>query len=473
MTKKMISDHILGLQEDKRTYSASRKPIIVNYEEDKYALDPDLRKLKYTMIRPTPDNREYAFWNDSISQSFSYITSATIIGDGLRIRSTNQEAENLIKDWNTQINVNRKSIEDYITHSWIDEIVHAGSYWRVLRGPQYYGNVDIQRLDPKTLVRRKDPNYGWLKYIQRVPNYKSYRSKVSFYRNASKEEEVQVTYNQRTKEIHIPDEPEVLLRTNFFLKPPISSALHYITYKRWIAYFMRKYSQKHWAPFIVALVGDPKTNFYPGEHEMQEEIDKVSEVIPKITNFGGVALPGDVSIKTLDSGSAKSAQIYVQYMEAMDKQIMMSIFASMGIREASGVEKTTQATLLESFLQFLKGMRRKYEISLKRFYAKCLCAENNINVSIHDIDIDWSPLRIENSLDLMKSIQIGVQTGMFADRNEVRKAGQTIYNWLEKLEGGDGDKIDFQLAQTRGVSVRTDGSAPGKSTKTKNPSLRV
>lgn len=450
-----MRDSILQRRPSSR-YQTSRKPVVKEYNTDKYNLDPDLRKLFFTMIKPTQDNREFAFWNDSISQSFSYITAATIIGDGLRIRSTNQRAQDLIEDFIMEINVARDSIEDYITYSWIDEIVHAGSYWRVLRGPEFKHRVDIQRIDPKTLTLRRDPAMGFRLYLQRVPNYKTYRKKATFYRNATKEEEYEITYRQRTKEVRIPDEPKNLLRTHMFIKPPISSALHYITYKRWIAYFMRKYSQKHWAPFIIALVGDPKTNYFPTEEEdMQESIDYVSQIIPNITNWGGVALPGDVDVKTLDSGSAKSAEIYVKYMEAMDKQIMMSIFASMGLREASGVEKSTQETLLESFLQFIKGKRREYEITLNRFFADVLCRANGLSIGMDDIDIDFSPLRLESSLDLMKSIQIGTQIGMFRDRNEVRKAGQTIYNWLEKIDGDE--LIDFQLAQTRGVSMKEAG----------------
>lgn len=442
----------------KDSINYTRKPIVKNYNINKYSLDPELRKLFYTMIKPSNDNREFAFWNDSISQSFSYITASMIIGDGLRIRCTDEEAQKIIKEFNTQINVKKQSIEDYITHTWIDEIVHAGSFWRVLENEELSTGVDIARVDPKTLKKVEDPTIGWQKYVQEVPNFKEYRSKKAFYRKASTRDDIELTYTYKTKEVHIYDEPTSLLRTSFFLKPPIASALHYITYKRWIAYFMRKYAQKHWAPFILAFVGDPKTNYFPSDDsDMQEDIDYVSQMIPNITNFGGAALPGDVRVETLETGTAKSAQIYVEYMNAMDKQIMMSIFASMGLRQASGVEKATQETLLEAFLQFVKGIRRKYQIILERFYAKCLLPANGItDITDEDIDIDWSPLRIENSLDLMKSIQIGVQTGMFKDRNEVRKAGQTVYNWLEKLQGND-EEIDFELAQTRGVSMKEAG----------------
>lgn len=446
---------------NKKIFKASREPVVFNYEPKSWNLDPELRKLKHVMIRPTPENREYAFWNDSVSQSFSYITASTITGDGIRVRSKNEEAKELIEDYLVNININNKTVEDYITHTWIDEMIHGNSFWYIRYNKNYEFGIDIQRIDPKTITKLRAKHYGWTKYIQKVPRYKSYRTKKSFYRNAREESQAQVV--KSWKKIEIP--PERLLTTDFFIKPPISSAIHYITYKRWIAYFMRKYSQKHWAPFIIALVGDPKTNYYPdGPIEMQEAMSKVQKIIPKITNFGGVALPGNTDLKPLQSGSAKSAEIYTSYMNAMDKQIMMSIFSSMGLREASGVEKSTQTVLREGFLQFLKGVRRKYEIRFERFLAEGLCNANGIDISVKEIDLEWSPLKFENSLDIMKTIQIGSQIGMFSNRNELRKAGQVIYNWLNPLR--EEEKIDFGLAQTRGVSIKDVGNPV-------NPNIRV
>lgn len=445
----MIYNDVLG--EDRREYHPSREPVLIDIDAEDYGfLDPAIENLKRVMINPTPQNCEYAFWNDSISQSFSYITSSIIIGDGLRIRCENKEAKTLIKEFNKEINVERQSIEDFITHSWIDNQIHQkGSLWRILKNDKFKFNLDVQRLDPKTLKKIKDKSYGWVKYVQEVPNYKEYRSKISFYRNAEKRDQLPTTYGARTKDVHIPDEPDTLLRTNFFVKSPIASALHYITYKRWILYFMRKYAQKHWAPFLLAFIGDPKTNFYPsGPHKMKKQMEQVNSILPKITNFGGCALPGNVKVETLDTGTARSAEIYTHYMNELDKQIMMSIFGSMGLREASGQEKSTQQSLRIQLLQFLKGIRRKYELALERFYAYGLCRVNDIRISPNDIDIDWSPLRFEDSKSVMESVRIGVETGMFSSRNEIREAGQMLFSWLDPLDTDE--EISFDDAM-RGI----------------------
>ena len=157
----MITDDILGRS---RKFNPSRKPIIKRFSEDPSKLDPELKRLRHVMIKNTPDHREYCFWTDSISQTFTYMTAATILGSGLRVRSKNKQAKEIIDGFNREINVNRKSIEDYVTSSWIDEIVHGESFWRIeLNKDMTYG-VDLQRIDPKTLIEVKDMKYAWKKY---------------------------------------------------------------------------------------------------------------------------------------------------------------------------------------------------------------------------------------------------------------------------------------------------------------------
>jgi len=440
-----MTDNILGkTKKDEERYKPSRKPVLLDFAEYISNLDPEIRRLRNVMIHPTQDNREYAFWNDSVSQSFTYITAYTIIGDGLRIHCPNKRAKEIIEGFNEEINVRHMNIEDYIVSSWIDEIVHANSYWRHDFNKDYNYGVDMQRLDPKTIVKVRDPKYGWTKLIQKVGQYKAHSSKAAFYSNATEKDLNITTYPYSTREIHIPDEPIRLTRTNFFYRPPIGSALHYITYKRWILYFMRKYSQKYWAPFLLFFIGDTKSNYYPDtDDEMQEAIDEVTNIIPDMSNWGGAAFPGNVRVEELGKGSSRSSEIYVTYMDALDKQIMMSIFASMGLRESSGNELSTQRGLREGFLTFLRGMRRKYASILDKFYTKCLLPTNGIKVSMGDVQIEWDPLKFEASERLMNAITSGVNTGMFVDRNEVRRAGSEIWRWLKPIDNNE--KIDFDI----------------------------
>lgn len=442
---------------------ASRKPLLLPLAELLTKLDPELAKLVKISIKDTARNRETAFWNDSLSQTLCEVTAAEIIGDGLKIRCDDKKAKDIILDFNMSINVKRATIEDYIKESWFDSIIHANSYWRVLLDKDYEFGVDIQRLDPKTIVVDNDPNYGWRVFLQRVGKYKSHRSKYAFYREKKKQFDFQeyrrneygqvipVDYSQRNNVVFIPDEPHVILFTDFFKKPPIGSALHYIVYKKYIAIFMKKYSQKHWAPYILAFIGDPKSNYYPQTpEEMQESIDLVTKQIPKITSWGGAAFPGDTRIETLQSATRASSEIYVSYMQHMNKEIMWSLYGSMGLIDPKGEELATGRILEHGRFRFLKGIRRRYELKLINFYAYCLLPANGIKIKPRKIDIEFSTLRSDEPGALMNAVFQGRQAGVFKDKNELRKACQPVWDWLEELSAGENKKLEEMLPGSAG-----------------------
>ncbi len=430
-----------------RALRATRKPIILKIDEEYYDLDPILKQMKNAMIKNTAPNREFAFYNDSISQTMTEITSAVIVGDGPHItidhKHQKKYALDVIEDWNMEINVNGRTVEDWMRSVWFDEIVHADSYNRIAIDPKMYENrVDIQRIDPKTITKVKDPKYGWRALIQTVPNYKGYRSEIQFYRNVVKDRlylSPLKTYGKRgiryKLDIIIPDKPNVVLRTSYFIKPPVGSILQFITGKRWTFYFMRKFAQKHWSPFLVALVGDPNTNYYPDEPEaMDEAIETVQKILPKISNWGGVVLPGIITLKTLDTQSAKSAQIYRDAIELFNKEIMWGLYASMAQRDASGNEQSTQRGILDAFYTFLETIRRKYANTLTRFYSKCLLPVWGIrDVKQKDINVGFSPLKRSGYLEIAQAIERLNNAGLFKDDNEARKAGSIVFAHLKAL----------------------------------------
>jgi len=432
----------------KRAFAATRKPIILKIDEEYYDLDTVLKQMKYSMIKNTAPNREFAFYNDSISMTMTEITSAVMTGSGphVDIKRKRQKpyALDVINDWNMETNVNGRTVEDWMRSSWFDEIVHADSYQRIAIDKKLYENrVDIQRIDPKTITKVKDPKFGWRALIQSVPNYKGYRTEASFYKNVVKDRiylsplEIFGNKGQRYKlDITIPDKPNVVLRTSYFIKPPVGAILHFITGKRWTFYFMRKFAQKHWAPFLVALVGDPNTNFYPDEPEaMEEAVAYVQKILPKVSNWGGVALPGIINLKTLDTQSAKSAQIYRDAIELYNKEIMWGLYASMAQRDASGNEQSTQRGILDAFYNFLETMRRKYSNTLRRFYSKCLLPAWGIrDVKMKDIDIEYDPLKRSGYLEIAQSIERLNNAGIFKDDNEARKASSIVFAHLKVLD---------------------------------------
>jgi hypothetical protein len=468
-------------QEVEPEYTASSKAIVAHLGSSDLSLDQDLRALRKVMIKPTFRNLEEGFWNDSIAVSFTEITAAVIIGDGLRVRCDKRpEAVEIIKKWNRRINVKRQTIEDFIRNTWYDAIVYGKFFWRVDERTKDFTNVDIQRLDPKSIEIRVDPVMGYRKFIQHVMKYSYHRAKKAFYRQAGKEDNSKIIWSSqwgntpfdpnqevlqenyslyespeasyRQVKIDLPDEPNVILFGDFFHKPPIANALHYIVYKRWILWFMRKYSQKHWAPFVVLKVGDPGSNTYPSDkHKMQAALDNGQAFIRQITNFGGVSIPGEMDIKTLETQTARSSEIYVLYIRELDKQIMYTIFGSMGQREATGAELATSRQLQEGWLRFVKGIRREYELMLTNFWASVVLPYNGINdVDAMDIEIDYSPLRFETTEELMRSIQLGAMVGLWKDTNEMRKAAQSAFAFLDELPESENTKVEALAKQTQG-----------------------
>ena len=469
-----------------RAFKATREPIIMKIDEEYYDLDGILKQMKHAMIKNTAPNREFAFYNDSISMTMTEITSAVMTGTGPHVtvdrKHQKQYALNVIEDWNMETNVNGRTVEDWMRSAWFDEIVHADSYQRIAIDPKLYENrVDIQRIDPKTITKVKDPKKGWRALIQTVPNYKSYRTEAQFYKNVKKDRLYLTplqTYGNRglryKLDITIPDKPNVVLRTSYFIKPPVGAILHFITGKRWTFYFMRKFAQKHWAPFLVAMVGDPNTNFYPDEPEaMDEAVQYVQKLLPRVSNWGGVALPGIITLKTLDTQSAKSAQIYRDAIELYNKEIMWGLYASMAQRDASGNEQSTQRGILDAFYNFLETMRRKYANTLTRFYANCLLPVWGIrDVKQKHISVRFDPLKRQGFLEVAQAIERLNNAGIFKDDNEARKAGSIVFAHLKALTEKENKPRGQKLMKEMNQSSQFGQGAAGTSSSGRNPQAK-
>ena len=470
----------------KRSMKPTRAPIIMKMPNEYYELDSVLKQMQHAMIENTAPNREFAFYNDSISQSMTEITAAVINGNGPRIDITRKRqkkyALDVIEDWNNEINVNGRTILDYTRSVWYDEIVHADSYWRIDIDPKLYENhVDIQRIDPKTIIKTKDPKKGWRALIQTVPNYKSYRSKAQFYKNVVKDKvylSPLEAYGNRGRQyrldITIPDEPNVILRTSYFIKAPVASIIQFITGKRYTFYFMRKFAQKRWAPPLIARIGDPMSNFYPDDPEaMKEAMDMIQKILPKFSNWGGVAMPGIVDIKTLDTQSGKTSQIYRDAIELYNKEIMWGLYASMSQREASGNEMSTQRGILEAFYTFLENMRIRYANTITRFYAKCLLPSWGIrDVKQKDISFTYDPLKRQGYLEVAQAIERLNNAGLFKDDNEARKAGSIAFAHLKALTKEENKPRGQKLMKEMNQSSQFGQGATGSASSGRNPQAK-
>ncbi len=117
----------------------------------------------------------------------------------------------------------------------------------------------------------------------------------------------------------------------------------------------------------------------------------------------------------------------------------------MGLRDSRGNQISTQRGVKELAMQFVESLRRRFKVKLETFWAKCLLPANGIKLSTRDIDMQFPPLKFEASEEYMRAVELGRKTGMFKDRNEIRKASQAIWNWIEPVDEKDNAKVDFQM----------------------------
>ena len=60
---------------------------------DEWNLDMDLQKIRQAFPRPTPQNCEWAFWNESVAQSYAYMTAAIQVGKGFEVMYNGNRSE--------------------------------------------------------------------------------------------------------------------------------------------------------------------------------------------------------------------------------------------------------------------------------------------------------------------------------------------------------------------------------------------
>lgn len=407
------------------------RPHIVDVDSSKIVKDPDLLKIIKSSIENNPHNNEICFFFDSVTQSYAYIVAYTLIGEGIKITiKDNPDAEKILRDWNSNINILGDTIDDLVIDAIIDNFIHARSYWRV---DELTTGTDVQRVSPKTIRVERASIHGWRKFVQyqsgRIP-WKSYNE---FLRGNARTHRI----SHQPQNINIPDDPSVFLNISFFRHPPMASINHLVAYKRWILMFLRKYAERMWSPTRIGKVGNPKTNFMPNSpEEMQEGIDNLAEAMLGLTNFANIAIPGHFDIETHEPST--NGEIYLKYIEMLNEEIMFGLFGSMGIRRATETWKSNNI-VDESVVHVLSGIRREFESVLKRFYTAKLVPD----VDPNDIVFHWSPLRTSSINDLGNTIEKLVKIGAFKNTKEIRRAAALAFPFLSEQDLTDEEDKDL------------------------------
>ncbi|PNX48822.1 MAG: hypothetical protein BV459_01520 [Thermoplasmata archaeon M11B2D] len=398
-------------------------------------------------IKDTAQNREILLWGDPVPISFALQTAYTV-SQGMKPKSSNKQAIEIINGFNDRINHGNQTIEDAFTHSYTDMCSQYGSYWRILHDNDMEYKIDLARLDPLTLTRRKESRKGWEAIVQRgVEDVHRFYSKEAFYAHL-KENASQVGFGGYGMDDHeegyhmsterlvvIPNEPDILLEFEFFKRPLIAPVLDYLLYKRWILWFMRNYSERFWSPNRIGFVGDPQGGMMPNDpEEMKKQRDDLLGGLVQLRAFGAMATAGYNRVEELGKNTAKSSQVYVDFINLLDKQTMYSLGGSMGQRDASGNELATSRILQEGWLRFVLGIRSRYARRLKRFYRNVLLPANGIRLPYKDLKLVFSPINLTETLDLVRAIREAQDGILFENVNEPRAILAEIWEQIDEVD---------------------------------------
>ena len=441
-------------------FKKTQLPWIGELNADYQVSDADLVKLENAMIKDTWAHRHTSFWKDNSAQSFAYLTVAVMLGEGINVKVEGKdEASKIIMSWNDEINVRHDTIDDYISTSWLDNLIDGKSLWRVFVDEKdELHKVDIQRVSMETVNVQVHPTRGWRRFIQRAHVPMKHMTQNEFYRHA-----VPFTTNQMEYVYTIiPDELNCCVFQSFFKSPPVASVLHLMVYKRWITWFMRKFAEKYWAPFIIGYVGDPKSGMMPAsDKEREDSLRLTLAALKRIRDFGVGSFLGHTKIETLDTKTSKSAGVYVEYLEYLNKEIVMGLLGSMSLRESSGREKATSDIVQQGYLRFIRGKRKEYGTSLRKFYAGVLLPANGFEgINPRDIKITWPPLRLETIKDTLQAVEIAAKIGAFRDMREMRTTLTPIWKHVDEDITDEEEKKMKDLFLEINSPSRAVGDAP-------------
>lgn len=442
-------------------FKKTQLPWVGEIDVTPYVTDADMRKLESAMIKDTYAHRHRSFSLDNAAQSFKELTVAVMVGEGINCSvDDDEEAGNIINDWNDEINVKHQTIEDLINDSWADNLINAKSLWRVYvdqldEDPDHL--VDLQRVSMGNIIIDSHPTRGWTRFIQRANIPRRHMTKSVYYRA-----DPLILRDKEYVETIIPNEPQCCIYVNFFDTPPVSTVLHLLVYKRWITWFMRKFAEKYWAPFIIGYVGDPKNGYMPtNKKDKDEALAYTLQSLKKIRDFGVGAFLATNEVKTLDTQTAKNSNIYTEYLEYINKEIVLGLHGSMALRQDATSGKATTDVVQQGYLRFIRGIRHKYTILFRKFYALVLLpAYGKEGKKPTDIKITWPPMRMENIRDTLQAVDIAAKMGAFKDAKEIRRILTPIWPHItDKISDKEASEMKKLFLELNSPS-RAEGDAP-------------
>jgi len=442
-------------------FSKTQLPYIGDIDLSTYVSDADLKKLEYAMIKDTFVHRHECFWADNVATSFANIMISIIVGEGITVSVDDKEAEEILRKWNDEINVKHQTIEDLIADVWLDNLIDRQSLWRIFinsEDPDHL--VDIQRVSMRNVATEVHPTFGWRMFVQTANIPEKLMSKNSFYRNGSGG-----LLNQKAVQTIIPDELSCCLYFSFFKKPPVSTVLSFMVLKRWIVWFIRKFAEKFWAPFLLAYVGDPKNGYMPQTRTDKEDaLNYAVDSLRKVRSYGIGAFLATTKVDILDTKTSLHSDIYENYLELMNKQIILGLYGFIGMRETKSREYGRDI-ILQGLLRFVRGVREKISIQFRKLFARVvLPAYGKEGFEPIDIKINFPGINLDNIKDTVQAIEIAAKIGAFKDVNEIRKILNPLWRHI------DDDLDQAELNEAKNTFMELNAPSRNEADKPQNRS---
>jgi hypothetical protein len=349
-----------------------------------------------------------------------------MVGRELRISTPSKKYQKRLDQFCTSVDTRGHTIEDLFMDTWTDNIIHADSFFRPWKTSEVKSGTDFSRVDPIQMREYKHPETGYTLFLQTGNTWSDDTLRTKTYKKFFKNFPITgiVLANKRVI-VKIPNKIDKIVRFKYFKRPPMGPLVTLVVYKKWILWYMKKHSQKYWAPYTVAYLGDK--DYMPAAWEMNKYGAKLRTELPKMYNFSGNVLPGWIRLEQLQSTSKGDAVIYPSYIELLDKQILNGLFGSMTQREGNTASGITKREVNRSWLMFCWYIRSQFERIIKPFLAEVLC---DGGVEVEEITFEWSPLVVDSPIDVASAVERFSASGIL-DSKELRRIANTAHYFID------------------------------------------
>lgn len=425
--------------------------------------DPDLKKFREASIPDTIINRTTLYLGDNTAVSYGDMSASIMIGENIVITvdgKKGEPAKKIIDAWNDNINMKHQTIEKFLKSAYKDGLMNGEFLWRVWinSNPENHDpKVDIQRVSLATVTKEEHDTLGAVRWIQRSTIHRKGMNKKQFYRR-----DPLANYEYREVITIIPNEINCCLHIQLFDQPPTSTILQQLLIKKWAYWFLRKYIEKYWAPFILAYVGDPKNGYMPkNPKDMKDQLTWAAQQIRMIRDFGGAAFPATTKIEALETKTAKNQNIYLETIDHLSKEIAIGLHGSISTRDSDKQSKAGQDIALQATIRTIRSMREDFSILLRRFYAEVLLPAYSITgVKPREIKITFPEIQTADVKKLAESVEIAARIGVFKDWKEIRKIFNPIWKHIdENISESEAKEMKKMFLELNSPS-RAEGDVP-------------